>query len=58
MKLTEMTNAQLVNIILRKDDVEAELRREIAVLQRQNKRMVQVKRSGVLTICYVLLFDN
>ena len=58
MKLTEMTNAQLVNIIFRKDDVEAELRREIAALQQQNKCLVQEKRSGVLTICYVLLFDN
>ena len=33
MKLEEMTNAQLVNIILRKDDVEARLRAEIATLK-------------------------
>ena len=39
MKLEEMTNAQLVNIILRKDDVETRLRTEIATLKKENKRM-------------------
>lgn len=58
MKLAEMTKTKLINIIFRKDDVEAELRREIAALQQQNKCLVQEKRSEVLTICYVLLFDK
>lgn len=48
MKLTEMTNDQLVNIILRKDDVETRLRKEIATLQQENKRLVKVKRYRVL----------
>lgn len=53
MKLEEMTNAQLVNIILRKDDVETRLRKEIASLQQENKRLVKVKRFGVLAICLI-----
>ena len=39
MKLTEMTNDQLVNIILRKDDVETRLRAEIASLKQENKQL-------------------
>lgn len=54
MKLTEMTNDQLVNIILRKDDVETRLRKEIATLQQENKRLVNVKRFRVLTICLII----
>ena len=55
MKLTEMTNAQLVNIILRKDDVETRLRKEIASLQQENKRLVKVKRFRVLAVCLVIV---
>lgn len=44
MKLEEMTNAQLVNIILRKDDIETRLREEIASLEKENKRLVKKKR--------------
>ncbi len=54
MKLTEMTNDQLVNIILRKDDVETKLRKEIAILQQENKRLVKVKRYRVLAICLII----
>lgn len=54
MKLTEMTNDQLVNIILRKDDVETRLRKEIATLQQENKRLVKVKRYRVLAICLII----
>ena len=49
-----MTNAQLVNIILRKDDVETRLRKEIATLQQENKRLVKVKRYRVLAICLII----
>ena len=54
MKLTEMTNAQLVNIILRKDDVETRLRKEIATLQQENKQLVKVKRFRVLAIVLII----
>lgn len=54
MKLTEMTNDQLVNIILRKDDVETRLRKEIAILRQENKRLVKVKRNRVLAICLII----
>lgn len=54
MKLTEMTNDQLVNIILRKDDVETRLRKEIATLKRENKRMGKVCWTRTIGIC--LLF--
>ena len=54
MKLTEMTNAQLVNIILRKDDVETRLRKEIATLQQENKRLVKAKRFRVLAIGLII----
>lgn len=54
MKLEEMTNAQLVNIILRKDDVETRLRKEIATLQQENKRLVNVKRFRVLAIGLII----
>ena len=39
MRLEDMTKAQLLNIILRKDDVEARLRAEIAILKRENKQL-------------------
>lgn len=54
MKLTEMTNDQLVNIILRKDDVETRLRKEIATLQQENERLVKVKRYRVLAIGLII----
>jgi len=54
MKLEEMTNAQLVNIILRKDDVETRLRNEIATLQKENKRLVNVKRFRVLAFGLII----
>lgn len=54
MKLEEMTNAQLVNIILRKDDVETRLRAEIATLKKENKRIGRVCWAKTIGIC--LLF--
>lgn len=54
MKLEEMTNAQLVNIILRKDDVETRLRAEIATLKKENKRIGRVCWTKTIGIC--LLF--
>ena len=56
MKLEEMTNEQLVNIILRKDDVETRLRKEIASLQRENKRLVEKRRAKEVAICLVTAF--
>lgn len=56
MKLEEMTNKQLVNIIMRKDDVETRLRKEIASLQRENKRLVEKRRAKEVTICLVTAF--
>jgi len=53
MKLEEMTNAQLVNIILRKDDVETRLRKEIASLQQENKRLANLRRVKEVAICLV-----
>lgn len=54
MKLEEMTNAQLVNIIFRKDDVEVQLRKEIEALKRENKRLAKVKQSRTIAICFVV----
>ena len=56
MKLEEMTNAQLVDIILRKDDVETRLRKEIASLQRENKRLVEKKRGKEVAVCLITAF--
>ena len=56
MKLTEMTNDQLVNIILRKDDVETRLRKEIASLQHENKRLVEKRRAKEVSICFITAF--
>ena len=53
MKLEEMTNTQLVNIILRKNDVETRLRKEIASLQHENKRLVEKRRAKEVAICLV-----
>lgn len=54
MKLEGMTNAQLVNIILRKDDVETRLRKEIATLKEENKRIGRVCLAKTAGVC--LLF--
>lgn len=54
MRLEDMTKTQLLNIILRKDDVETRLRAEIATLKRENKRMGKVCWTRTIGIC--LLF--
>lgn len=54
MKLREMSNEQLVNIILRKDDVETKLRAEIATLKKENKRIGRVCWAESAGVC--LLF--
>ena len=41
MKLEDMTKTQLLNIILRKDDVETRLRAEIAMLKTKNERLAK-----------------
>ena len=51
MKLEEMTNAQLVNIILRKDDVETRLRAKITTLKKENKRIGRVCWAKTVGIC-------
>ena len=54
MKLVDLTKEQLVNIILRKDDVETRLRKEIAALQQENERLVKVKRFRVLDVGLII----
>ena len=39
MRLEDMTKTQLLNIILRKDDVETRLRAELASLKQENKQL-------------------
>ena len=48
-----MSNAQLVNIILRKDDIETRLREEISSLEKENKRLVKKKRGKEVAICLI-----
>ena len=55
MKLEEMTNAQLVNIILRKDDVETRLRAQITTLKKENKRIEKVCWAKTVGICLLLV---
>lgn len=54
MRLEDMTKTQLLNIILRKDDVETRLRAEIATLKEENKRIGRVRWAKTVGIC--LLF--
>ena len=59
MKLVDMTKEQLVNIILRKDDVEIRLKQEIVSLKQENERLEKVyimkmKKIRILTICLIL----
>ena len=54
MRLEDMTKTQLLNIILRKDDVETRLRAEIATLKEENKRVGRVCWAKTIGIC--LLF--
>ena len=49
MKLEDMTKTQLLNIILRKDDVETRLRAEIATLKEENK-LLNKERSNTKRI--------
>ena len=54
MRLEDMTKTQLLNIILRKDDVETRLRAELATLKEENKRVGRVCWAKTIGIC--LLF--
>lgn len=58
MKLVEMTKEQLINIILRKDDVEIRLKEEIVSLKQENERLdkeyKKMKRLRIITICLIL----
>lgn len=54
MKLEEMTKKQLLNIILRKDDVENRLRAEIESLKQKNHRLEKERWTGAIGTC--LLF--
>lgn len=56
MKLEDMTKTQLLNIILRKDDVETRLRVEIASLQHENMRLAAKRRCKEAAICLVTVF--
>ena len=58
MKLLDMTKEQLVNIILRKDDVEIRLKEEIVSLKQEKERLdkeyKRLKRLRILTIFLIL----
>lgn len=58
MKLLDMTKEQLVNIILRKDDVEIRLKEEIVSLKQEKERLdkeyKRMKRLRILTIFLIL----
>lgn len=58
MKLVDMTKEQLVNIILRKDDVEIRLKQEIVSLKQEKERLDneynRLKRRRIITICLIL----
>ena len=58
MALKDMTKAQLVNIILRKDDVEIRLKKEIVSLKQENEQLdkeyKKMKRLRIITICLIL----
>lgn len=58
MKLVDMTKEQLVNIILRKDDVEIRLKQEIVSLKHENERLDneynRLKRRRIIIICLIL----
>ncbi len=58
MKLLDMTKEQLVNIILRKDDVEIRLKQEIVSLKQEKERLDneynRLKRRRIITICLIL----
>lgn len=59
MKLLDMTKEQLVNIILRKDDVEIRLKEEIVSLKQEKERLekeyiMKMKKIRILTICLIV----
>ena len=58
MELKDLTKEQLVNIILRKDDVEIRLRNEVASLVQENERLdreyKKMKRIRIITFCLIL----
>ena len=60
MKLEEMTNAQLVNIILRKDDIETRLREEIASLEKKTSGWLKRKeaRRWIMKMTTPSLLEN
>ena len=62
MKLTEMTNDQLVNIILRKDDVEKRLKDKVNLLEKEKEQLIEESekmsrtRKRTRMICLMLAF--
>lgn len=58
MKLVDMTKEQLVNIILRKDDVEIRLKQEIVSLKQEKERLDneynRLKSRRTIAICLIL----
>lgn len=41
MKLVDMTKEQLVNIILRKDDIEKRLKEKVNLLEKENEQLIE-----------------
>jgi len=62
MKLVDMTKEQLVNIILRKDDVEKRLKDKVNLLEKEKKQLVEESekmsrtRRRTRIICLMLTF--
>lgn len=62
MKLVDMTKEQLVNIILRKDDVEKRLKDKVNLLEKEKEQLIEESekmsrtRKRTRMICLMLAF--
>ena len=62
MKLVDMTKEQLVNIILRKDDIEKRLKEKVNLLEKEKEQMIEESekmsriRKRTRMICLMLAF--
>ena len=62
MKLVDMTKEQLVNIILRKDDVEKRLKDKVNLLEKEKEQLIEesekmsITRKRMRMICLMFAF--
>ena len=62
MKLVDMTKEQLVNIILRKDDIEKRLKEKVNLLEKEKEQLIEESekmsrtRKRTRMICLMLAF--